>query len=30
MRERAQTVGAWLDVESQPGHGTRIRLLWKG
>jgi signal transduction histidine kinase len=30
MRERAQAVGARLDVESRPGHGTRITVLWKG
>jgi ligand-binding sensor domain-containing protein/signal transduction histidine kinase len=30
MRERAQAVGARLDIESRPGHGTRITVLWKG
>jgi signal transduction histidine kinase len=29
MRERAQSVGATLTVESQPGHGTQITALWE-
>ncbi len=28
MHERAAAVGAALRVESQPGHGTRITVLW--
>jgi nitrate/nitrite-specific signal transduction histidine kinase len=30
MRERAQAVGATLEVESQPGHGTQVMAVWKG
>jgi signal transduction histidine kinase len=26
MRERAQSIGADLQIESSPGHGTRVRL----
>ena len=29
MHERAQAIGALLTVESQPGHGTRVTVLWK-
>jgi len=29
MQERAQAIGATLTVESQPGHGTRVNVLWK-
>jgi len=29
MHERAQAIGAFLDVESQPGHGTQITVLWE-
>jgi signal transduction histidine kinase len=25
MRERAAAIGGRLDIESSPGHGTRIR-----
>ena len=28
MHERAETVGASLAIESQPGRGTQIRLVW--
>ncbi len=28
MRERAEAVGAVLDIESQPGHGTQIAVVW--
>ncbi len=27
MRERAESVGATLDIESTPGHGTQVSLL---
>ena len=27
MRERAASIGATLDVESEPGMGTRVRCL---
>jgi signal transduction histidine kinase len=30
MRERAQAIGATLEIESQPGQGTRIAVAWKG
>jgi signal transduction histidine kinase len=29
MQERAQAVGASLAIESQPGHGTAITILWE-
>ncbi len=28
MRERAETIGAHLDIDSQPGEGTQILLAW--
>jgi signal transduction histidine kinase len=30
MRERAQSIGADLKVQSEPGEGTRVMLTWKG
>jgi len=30
MRERAQAIGARLAIESEPGHGTQIAVVWKG
>jgi len=30
MRERAQAVGAALLVESVPGEGTQVRVVWQG
>lgn len=30
MRERARAIGGELTVESQPGHGTHVRVSWKG
>lgn len=30
MRERAQSVGAMLTVESEPGEGTEISVVWRG
>ena len=30
IRERAQGVGAAVKVESQPGHGTQVVVVWKG
>jgi two-component system nitrate/nitrite sensor histidine kinase NarX len=29
MRERAETIGAALTIESQPGAGTEITVLWR-
>jgi signal transduction histidine kinase len=29
MRERAESIGAHLDLESNPGNGTRIAVLWQ-
>jgi two-component system nitrate/nitrite sensor histidine kinase NarX len=29
MQERAQAIGAHLTIESQPGHGTQITMLWE-
>jgi signal transduction histidine kinase len=29
MRERAATIGAALSLESKPGHGTRVSLIWR-
>jgi two-component system nitrate/nitrite sensor histidine kinase NarX len=28
MRERAETIGAELQVDSQPGQGTRVGVTW--
>jgi GAF domain-containing protein len=30
MRERAQAIGATLNIESQPGHGTQVAVVWEG
>ena len=30
MRERAKTIGAEWGIESQPGKGTRVQIIWKG
>ena len=30
MRDRAQAIGAVLRIESQPDHGTRIEVKWRG
>jgi GAF domain-containing protein/HAMP domain-containing protein/anti-sigma regulatory factor (Ser/Thr protein kinase) len=30
IRERAQAVGATVKIESQPGHGTQVMVVWKG
>jgi signal transduction histidine kinase len=29
MRERADTVGALLSLQSQPGHDTQVTLVWQ-
>jgi signal transduction histidine kinase len=29
MNERAQAIGATLQVDSQPGKGTRVVVVWK-
>ena len=29
MRERAQAIGATLNIESQPGHGTQVTVVWE-
>jgi signal transduction histidine kinase len=29
MRERADAIGATLDVESKPGQGTRVTVIWR-
>ena len=29
MRERAQAIGAELNVTSKPGHGTQIQVVWE-
>ncbi len=28
MRERAQAIGAKLNIASRPGHGTRVEVVW--
>jgi signal transduction histidine kinase len=28
MRERVESIDAALTVESQPGHGTRVTVVW--
>lgn len=30
MRERAEAIGAKLDITSRPGRGTQIKVTWKG
>ncbi len=30
MRERAESIGAEIRIDSQPGRGTRIEVHWKG
>jgi signal transduction histidine kinase len=30
MRERAETIGARLEIHSKPGLGTRLAVLWDG
>jgi len=30
IRERAQAIGAALTIESQPGRGTQVLVVWKG
>ena len=30
MFERAQAVGAELSIDSQPGQGTIVTVVWKG
>ncbi|MCC7355073.1 MAG: GAF domain-containing sensor histidine kinase, partial [Anaerolineae bacterium] len=30
MRERAEAIGATLDIQSQPGHGTQVVVTWSG
>ncbi len=29
IRERAESIGASLNLESQPGHGTRVLVVWE-
>ncbi len=29
MRERADSIGASLTIESEPGHGTRLTVIWQ-
>ena len=29
MQERVQAIGGILNIESQPGHGTRVTVFWK-
>lgn len=29
IQERAEAVGADLTIDSQPGHGTRIEVVWE-
>ncbi|RPI99475.1 MAG: hypothetical protein EHM39_06460, partial [Chloroflexi bacterium] len=28
MRERAESIGAVMEINSQPNHGTRIHVTW--
>ena len=30
MRERADAIGAALDIKSEPGHGTQVVVTWSG
>ncbi len=29
IRERAEAIGATLNIESQPGHGTQVMVVWE-
>ena len=29
MQERVQAIGGTLTIESQPGHGTQVTVLWQ-
>ena len=29
MRERAEAVGAMLNIQTQPGRGTQVALVWQ-
>jgi two-component system nitrate/nitrite sensor histidine kinase NarX len=29
IRERAQAIGATIEIESQPGQGTRVTVAWR-
>jgi signal transduction histidine kinase len=29
MRERAEALGADLEIESRPGRGTRVEVYWE-
>lgn len=28
MRDRARSIGAWIEIESAPGRGCRVTMLW--
>jgi len=28
MRERAETIGAAIEITSQAGHGTQLTVIW--
>jgi two-component system nitrate/nitrite sensor histidine kinase NarX len=30
IRERAQAIGATLHIDSKPGQGTKVTVMWKG
>jgi signal transduction histidine kinase/ligand-binding sensor domain-containing protein len=30
IRERAQAIGAWLEIATKPGRGTKVTVVWKG
>jgi signal transduction histidine kinase len=30
MHERAESIGAQLQIESQPAHGTQVTVVWTG
>jgi signal transduction histidine kinase len=29
MRERADAIGAHLDIQTEPGQGTQVKVIWQ-
>jgi signal transduction histidine kinase/streptogramin lyase len=30
MQERAEAIGAWIEIESEPGRGAQVKVVWTG